>query len=104
MSRTAALRFRAVVWLFAFAPFIWIATPAAYGAPLTFVAHLSGLNENPPNASPAMGTAVVTLDPTAHTLQLNVTFSNLTANDTAAHIHCCLSSPFAPDNVGVATR
>jgi hypothetical protein len=91
------------VWLFAFAPFIWIATTPAYGTPLTFVANLSGLNENPPNASPGTGVVRVTLDPTAQTLQLNVTFSGLMFNDTAAHIHCCLPSPFAPGNVGVAT-
>jgi hypothetical protein len=32
-----------------------------------------------------------------------VTFSGLTSPDIAAHIHCCLPSPFAPGNVGVAT-
>ncbi len=33
----------------------------------------------------------------------DVTFSGLLAPDVAAHIHCCLPSPFDPINVGVAT-
>jgi hypothetical protein len=45
----------------------------------------------------------VVLDPVANTIQINVSFSGLVAPDTAAHIHCCLSSPFALANVGVAT-
>jgi hypothetical protein len=42
----------------------------------------------------------VILDPTAQTLQINATFSGLTSNDVAAHIHCC--APLGT-NVGVAT-
>lgn len=61
---------------------------------------LSGPNENPPNASPGTGTAFVVLDTTAHTLRVNVTFSGLTANTSAAHIHCCTT---APNNASVAT-
>jgi hypothetical protein len=76
---------------------------AAYATPLTFLAILTGDHEIPPNTSPGTGQAVVVLDPAAHTLQINVTFSGLTANTTAAHIHCCLPSPMAPTNVGVAT-
>ncbi|MDQ2802638.1 MAG: CHRD domain-containing protein [Pseudomonadota bacterium] len=40
------------------------------------------------------------LDPTAQTLQVNATFSGLTSNDVAAHIHCC--APLGT-NAGVAT-
>jgi hypothetical protein len=76
---------------------------AAWAAPITLTATLSGLNEIPANASPATGQATVILDPVAQTLQLNVTFANLTTNDIAAHIHCCLPSPLAAANVGVAT-
>src|SRR5207247_7071364 len=47
--------------------------------------------------------ATVVIDPAAQTLQLTVTFSGLTSNDSAAHIHCCLPSPFAAGNIGVAT-
>lgn len=76
---------------------------AAQGAPITLVTLLSGANEIPPVATPAMGQATVTVDPVAQTLQLFVSFSGLTSPDTAAHIHCCLPSPFALMNVGVAT-
>src|ERR1700730_14160645 len=75
-------------------------TPAAQATPMTFVGNLSGANEVPPIASPGTGLATVILDPTAQTLQVNATFSGLTSNDTAAHIHCC--APLGT-NVGVAT-
>ena len=75
----------------------------AGASPITFAAILSGNNEIPPIGSPATGLAFVTLDPVAQTLQLDVTFSGLTSPDTAAHIHCCLASPFQQANVGVAT-
>jgi len=42
----------------------------------------------------------VVLDPTAHTLQINATFSGLTSNTNAAHIHCCAPAGM---NAGVAT-
>jgi len=77
--------------------------PVARATPIVLAAVLSGLNEIPAVATPATGLATVTLDPVAQTLQLNVTFSGLTSPDVAAHIHCCLPSPFAPMNVGVAT-
>ncbi len=80
-----------------------LAASAAYGTPVTFTVNLSAANENPPTASSGTGFATVVLDPTAQTLQLTVTFSNLTTPDSAAHIHCCLPSPFATTNVGVAT-
>ena len=73
---------------------------AAYAAPMTFVGNLSGANEVPPTNSPGTGVATVVLDPTAQTIQLNITFSGLTTPDTAAHIHCC--APLGT-NVGVAT-
>jgi len=75
----------------------------AGAAPITLGTFLSGLNEIPPVASPGTGQARVTLDPVAQTLQLDVTFAGLTSNAVAAHIHCCLPSPLAPMNVGVAT-
>jgi hypothetical protein len=40
------------------------------------------------------------LDPAAQTIQVNATFSGLTSNDVAAHIHCCV--PLGT-NTGVAT-
>ena len=70
---------------------------------MTFIADLSGANENPPILSNGTGLATVVLDPTAQTLQVNATFSDLTSNTTAAHIHCCQAMPGTNENVGVAT-
>jgi len=75
----------------------------AQATPITLTTVLSPLNEIPPVVSNGTGLATVILDPDAQTLQLTVTFSGLTSNDVAAHIHCCLPSPFAPMNAGVAT-
>src|SRR5882672_7269900 len=74
--------------------------PAAYAIPVTFVGNLAGANEVPPIASLGTGLATVVLDPTAQTIQVNATFSGLTSNDVAAHIHCC--APLGT-NAGVAT-
>ena len=68
---------------------LMLQTPTAYATPMTFVGHLSGLNEVPATNSPGTGLATVILDPSAQTLQVNATFSGLTSNDVAAHIHCC---------------
>jgi hypothetical protein len=75
----------------------------AHADPMTFIANLSGANENPSNASPGTGLATIVLDPVAQTLQVNATFSGLMSNDTAAHIHCCQAMPGTNVNVGVAT-
>ena len=83
---------------------VMLLAPATYATPITFVANLTGANEVPPTGSPGIGHATVVLDPVANTLQVNVTFSGLLAVTNAAHIHCCLPSPFATGvNVGVAT-
>jgi hypothetical protein len=79
---------------------VMVLPPAAYADPITFTAVLSGANEIPPVLSPGTGFASVVLDPTAHTIQINATFSNLTSNVVAAHIHCCM--PLGT-NAGVAT-
>ena len=72
----------------------------ADAVPLDFVTNLAGANEVLPVVSPGTGQALVVLDPTARTIQVNATFSGLTSNDMAAHIHCC--APLGT-NVGVAT-
>src|SRR5438445_404641 len=83
---------------------LMLPVPTAHAIPITFVANLSGANEVPPVVSPGTGLATVILDPTAQTIQINATFSGLMSNDVAAHIHCCLASPFLTGvNVGVAT-
>jgi hypothetical protein len=72
----------------------------AQATPITYTANLSGLNENPANASPATGFATVIFDQAAHTLFVDVTFAGLTGTTTASHIHCCA---VPPTNAGVAT-
>ena len=62
---------------------------AAYAIPITFTTVLSGANEVPAVNTPGAGFAIVFLDPTANTLQVNVTFGGLTSGTTASHIHCC---------------
>src|SRR5262245_21981129 len=52
-----------------------------------FTALLSGPAENPPNASPGTGFSSVIYDSVAHTLSVNISFSGLTGNTTASHIH-----------------
>jgi hypothetical protein len=74
--------------------------PSVQAATFTYSATLSGANENPVVASPGTGNTVVTLNTTAHTLRVQATFSGLTSNTTAAHIHCCVAPPM---NAGVAT-
>ena len=79
---------------------LMLQAPSADAIPMTFVGNLSGANEVPPVNTPGTGLATVILDPTAQTIQVNVTFSGLTSNDVAAHIHCC--APLGT-NAGVAT-
>ena len=66
----------------------------AWATPLSYQAVLSGPNEAPPNTSPGIGYALVTLDPVANTLQIDAVFSGLLAGTTASHIHCCTAAPF----------
>jgi len=80
---------------------LMLQAPPANAIPMTFVANLNSANENnPADMSTGTGLATVVLDPTAQTLQVNATFSGLTSNDQAAHIHCC--APLGT-NAGVAT-
>ena len=81
--------------------FALCAAPSVFAVPITYTTLLSGLNENPSNASPATGSASVTIDTIAHLLTVNITFTGLQTNTTASHIHCCVA---APGNVGVATQ
>jgi hypothetical protein len=77
-----------------------LGTSPGHAVPYTFTAILNGTSEVPVNASTATGVATVILDDFFHTLDINMTFSGLTANATAAHIHCCVA-PTA--NASVAT-
>jgi len=85
--------------LFAFAACMLWAT-VSQATTITLSAILSGANENPATPSAGTGLAIVTLDDVADTLRVQVSFSGLTSNNTAAHIHCCA---VPPNNAGVAT-
>jgi hypothetical protein len=68
---------------------------------LTYDANLSGANENPATASPGIGFATVAYDTSAHTLQVNLTFSGLESGTTASHIHAP-AIPAGSGNANVA--
>ena len=72
----------------------------AKAEPVLFSAILQGTNENPVNASPGLGFALIGYDAAAHTLSVLAGFDDLLAGVTAAHIHCCAAPP---TNAGVAT-
>ncbi len=84
----------------AIAAAVLLLAPVAHAATIITSTQLAGANENPANGSTGQGAATVTLDTTTHQLRVNVTFTGLGSNTTAAHIHCCTSPPA---NVGVAT-
>lgn len=91
----------ASIWALAAASFWALSAPVA-AHPLDFTATLSGAAEVPANASPAVGTALVTFDDDSFTMRVQATFSGLLGNVTAAHIHCCTATAGA-GNAGVAT-
>jgi len=94
------LRFPLAVFVSVFA--LAMASSAAQATPTFFFTNLNGANESPPNASPGIGYATVLFDTSAHTMQVDVSFSGLLGPNTAAHIHCCTSVPGA-GTAGVAT-
>jgi len=89
-------------WSIALAAVFVIALPAR-AALIQLHANLGGGNEVPPTGSPALGFATLTLDTATNDLTGHIEFSFLQGTTTAAHIHCCLATPFGPGNVGVAT-
>ena len=92
MRRTLSL----LVLVFTFLMLSGVAT----AAPMVFTTTLIGGNEVPPNSSLGTGVAVVTIDPVTHTMIVSASFSGLTGNVTASHIHCCAGPGV---NAGVAT-
>ena len=64
---------------------------------------LSNVGEPAPaNLSLGTGTATVTLDLDLFTMRVQASFSNLTGNTTASHIHCCTAIA-SSGSAGVAT-
>jgi hypothetical protein len=91
--------------LLALASVLILPAPAAHADVINLFANLSFANEMPTPPVPSTGTglAQVVLDTTANTIEIKVTFSGLTSNDVAAHIHCCQTAINVPPAVGVAT-
>ena len=75
-----------------------LSVSAASAATIVWTTSMSGPNEAPPNASPGVGSATVTIDDVANTMRVQATFSGLIGNTTAAHIH----GPTATPGVGTA--
>jgi hypothetical protein len=75
---------------------------AAFASTIVYVTTLNGATEEPAVSSAGIGSATVTIDNIANTMEVNVLFSGLTSGDTASHIHCCTAAP-GIGNVGIAT-
>ena len=72
----------------------------AQSAIFVFTANMDGATEVPPNLSQASGFTTVTVDDTADTMQVDITYNDLTGGPPgAAHIHCCIAPG---SNIGVA--
>lgn len=70
---------------------------------VVYIANLSGPAESPANNSLGTGFATVTFNDHDFTMRVEVSFSGLTGNVTASHIHCCTSTP-GVSTAGVATQ
>jgi CHRD domain len=72
--------------------------------------NLLGSNENPSNLSAGTGSVLVTVDLDLATMRIQASFSGLTGNTTAAHIHCCTTlsaattAPHLLANVGAVVQ
>ena len=88
---------------FATAMGLFASVIAASAIPIQYSAILSGPAEDPPNASPGTGYALVTIDTDAHTLRVQATFSGLLGTTTASHIHGPTDDPFV-GKAGVMTQ
>lgn len=64
-----------------------------------YVVTLDGLQETPPNASPAFGFGTADIDNVLSTVTLNVSFTGLLGSQTAAHIHT--GAPGVPGPVSI---
>jgi hypothetical protein len=75
---------------------------AAHAAVTNYIAFLDGPSESPPNASGGIGTAQVDVDPVAHTMHVQASFTGLIGNTTACHIHAA-TAVAGTGTAGVAT-
>lgn len=79
-----------------------LSAPFAHATIMQYSATLNGANEAPVNASPGTGMALITFDDVLNTMMVDVSFTGLQGNTTAAHIHCCTATPMT-GTAGVAT-
>src|SRR4029077_18028724 len=77
------------------------ALPAQAGV-LHYTASLSGPAEAPPNASPGIGGAEITIDNVANTMRVQASFLGLLGNTQACHIHTA-TAVAGTGTAGVAT-
>ena len=68
----------------------------------TYVSHLTGDQESPPTGSLGTGDVTLIVADDLSTMRILASFTGLSGNSAAAHIHCCIV-PAGPPNVGVAT-
>lgn len=85
------------------AAIVLAAAPAAMAHTTMYSATLTGAAEAPPNASTATGTVLVTFDFDLVTMRVQASFTGLSGNTTAAHIHSATAIPFS-GTAGVATQ
>lgn len=76
-------------------------TSTSSAALLLYGTSMSGLQEAPVNNSSGSGTVLVNIDTSLHTMRVRATFTGLTGNSTAAHIHG--PTPVPGGTAGVAT-
>ena len=62
---------------------------ALEATPITYKASLDGIQTVPPTGSLATGFATITADSATHLLTFDLSWSNLAANPSGLHIHCC---------------
>lgn len=93
---------RLVPTILAAAAAMVIASPVL-AHPVTYVGTLSNIGEPAPaNLSLGTGTVTLILNDDNFTMDLSVTFSNLTGNVSNSHIHCCTGTA-GEGNAGVAS-
>jgi hypothetical protein len=69
-----------------------VALPARAASTKTFIALLNGAQETPPDASTALGLALLTFDESTKMLCFSLSFTPLDTGEVAAHVH----GPAAP--------
>jgi hypothetical protein len=79
------------------------AQQVSHAEPIVYTATLNGPSEEPPNASPGTGFAIVTFDDAADTMRVQASFSDLLGTTTVAHIHAPTALP-GEGTAGVATQ